>query len=214
MNMINFMQSTPNFDENNFKFFDRKNWLAEWLLDWIRSRLYWNSEGKVSLITENNQDITDRFYWVMYEDSERLKNTELEGIVMIMKDKKAVSCSMAKEIVSYDKESISHLLDQWWLKVVFVATDLLTFLMADFTHKWYWDRKFAIEDVLISIDNTFEMRFKDYYTLSHPMPNTKDIFLTVCLQWYRGMIFKKVNSPYETGISKNWQELVLVSNKE
>ena len=194
--MIDFMKPVVSEYSQDFECFDKKIRLAEAILEGVRCRLSWNSDGKVSFITEENQDITDRFHGVMYEDSMRLRNTELEGYLMAYREKETMPTPVVNEMITYDKDSINQILSSTGLKVRFVPTDLLSFISVDFKDENYSTRKLKIEDVLISIDNTFEMKFKEYYTLSHPLQNTAETFKAITMKGHAGMIFKKVNSEY------------------
>jgi hypothetical protein len=51
------------------------------------------------LITEDNFDITDRFYGMFFEDAMRLRNTELEGTLMIKKEKGTLDSVVVKEVI-------------------------------------------------------------------------------------------------------------------
>jgi len=208
--MVNFMNPTMAYGIETFPHFDKKVRLAEATLEWIRCRLRWNEEGKASLITEYNQDITDRFMWIFYDDAERLHWTEIEGIIMIKQDINYMGKENMQDILQYNKEWIEKILQSLsvaWYKLMFVATDVITFLWEDYTQIGYGERKMKVEDVLIGIDNTFEMKYKDYYSLCRPTENSKENFFKVFNRWHKGMTFKNINSKYAGGVSEDWIEL-------
>ena len=93
-----------------------------------------------------------------------------------------------------------------------IITDVIKFLGIDYTSLGYGDRKLKTEDVLISIDNTFEMKYKDNYNVLFPRKNAKEEFLALCAIGSKGMMFKKENSKYCEGISEFWQMLLSSCN--
>ena len=203
-----FMQASEDFTENTFELFDRKDYIAEAILEWVRCRIIWDSEGKVSMVTYEDFDITDRFIGMMYDDSERLHDTMIEGYLTLKKGKEYITSEKVKEVTTYNKETIEIILKEAVLKPVFVAKEVLKFLGENlYLEAPYSARKLKVEDVLIGIDNTFEMKYKDNYTMLHPMKTDRETFKKVCAQGFRGMSFKRVDSKYTDSISQAYVEV-------
>ena len=205
------MQPTITKDVENFPFFYKER-IAEPIVEWVRCRLSWSNEWVVKLITEDNRDITDRFPGILYDDAKRLADTELDCYLAAKRGVQVINESMTEEITTFSKETIEQLLIGWGLSLMLIITDVIVFLGTDCTSLWYGDRKMKTEDVLISIDNTFEMKYKDNYNVLFPQENTKEKFLAFCTIGNKGMMFKKENSKYCEGISEFWQMLLSSCN--
>lgn len=212
--MIKFKKGIVVYGEDNFHHFGKKDWLAETLIEGVLCRISWDEEGKVSVLTEYNHDITDRLIGVICDDAERLHDTEIEGYLTLKKDNKVLPEDFVAQVMKYNKEGVTKIISDGWLKIIFVATDVLTFLGESYLEVAYWTRKLKVEDVIIWIDNTFKMFYKDNYSLSYPVENTKDFFTNHVMKWNRGMIFKNIKSNYVCENDNDRQVVTFLSDEQ
>lgn len=166
----------------------------------VLAKIKRNETGKVSLIDIEWQDLTDRFYGTHIEDSKKLANTEIIVCIVMKVGTEADGYEYSPEdeirgILSVSKTTRRMFEGCWSRKVIFLIDDVTMFIWRDLKKERFAKRRLLTEDVIISIDNAFVMKYKDTFDLKFPVSNTQEAIKTLADD--NILYFRDINSVYE-----------------
>ena len=208
--MKDFMIPVTTIDCTEQKHYDKKGWIGEKAFYWYRCKISRDSAGKVSLENSEWKIISDNLKWIIFDDSERLCNTVLFWeIIVKIKWVRVMDNDAIEEMFTFPKEAIEEIIDKTEAKIIFVAFETLEFLGKDLRNTFYEHRKMLAEDVIISIDSVFEMKYKDNYALSMVIPHSRKSFEKLREQGVPGIHIRNTKGFYVDGVNEDWQQIMI-----
>jgi len=203
------------------EYFWNKKYFAERKYDGARYILARDEDWKarltsrtISVKTNTPVDKSENLYWYLYENSEKLSWTVLDGEILI-KDRmwnyiNANGSSEVNKLMLSKPEKCKAMLENpeeflaGW-KLVYVVFDILYLYWRDLTNLTIEHRKQIIEEAMIAVDTEFQNKFASRYELSIPFAATQESYENSLAAWFEGIVLKRMGSLYYEGQrTKDW----------
>lgn len=174
-------------------------WLHELKFDGYRI-LCRIDNRKISLITRNRQDWTDRLRFLARAASGLpVQNAILDGEVVALNDDGTTNFQLLQNSLAAHATG----------KLAYYVFDLLHLNGEDLTRRPLLARKETLADVMKEMSDTSTMRYSDHW-----LGEGMRLYQEACRSGLEGIISKRSEQPYRSGRGRDWIKTKCVQNQE
>ena len=168
-----------------------KEWLHEIKYDGYRALVHCR-QGKVTIITRNGMDWTERFPDIVAAAEKlKVKSAEIDGEIVVYKDKGLTDFSLLQQTLAGDVQK----------PMAFIAFDLLELDGKDCRRLPLLERKEKLRKIIPA-------KFKQIFTFSeHVVGDGKKFFAAANKLHVEGIISKNIRSTYKAGRNGEWLKI-------